>query len=210
MEAVAKFPFKATADDELSFEKGSILKILNTENDENWYKAEQNGRDGYIPATYIEMKPHQWYHGKISRSSAEELLMRQNIDGVFLIRESERSPGDFSLSVRYNNAVQHFKVLRDGSGKYFLWVVKFNSLNELVEYHRTSSVSRTQNIMLRDLNNDKGKKTIVKALFDFVPQEEGELAFKRGDMIEVIEKEDPNWWKGKLNSNEGLFPVKLC
>lgn len=29
------------------------------ENDENWYKAEMNGRDGFIPSTYIEMKPHE-------------------------------------------------------------------------------------------------------------------------------------------------------
>ncbi|CAB4002121.1 growth factor receptor-bound 2 [Paramuricea clavata] len=204
MEAVAKFQFKATADDELSFEKGSIVKVLNTENDENWYKAEVNGRDGFIPATYIEMRPHDWYHGKISRNDAEELLKKQTHDGAFLIRDSERSPGDFSLSVRYNNAVQHFKVLRDGAGKYFLWVVKFNSLNELVDYHRTSSVSRTQQIFLRDMT--KAGKAMVKALFDFTPQEEGELEFKRGDIIEVIEKDDANWWKGKLNNNEGLFP----
>jgi hypothetical protein len=47
--------------------------------------------------------------------------------------------------------VQHFKVLRDGAGKYFLWVVKFNSLNELVDYHRSTSVSRNQQIFLRDI-----------------------------------------------------------
>lgn len=70
-------------------------------------------------------------------------------------------PQSVDVHFRYNNAVQHFKVLRDGSGKYFLWVVKFNSLNELVEYHRTSSVSRTQNIMLRDLNNDKVCKVLA-------------------------------------------------
>ena len=94
MEALAKFPFKATADDELSFAKGSIVKVglyiivkyensthwwrtfevkfskltteifdsqvLNMDNDQNWYKAEQNGRDGFIPKNYIEMKPHEW------------------------------------------------------------------------------------------------------------------------------------------------------
>ena len=54
-------------------------------------------------------------------------------------------------SHRYGNDVQHFKVLRDGAGKYFLWVVKFSSLNELVEYHRTTSVSRNQQIFLRDI-----------------------------------------------------------
>jgi growth factor receptor-bound protein 2 len=47
--------------------------------------------------------------------------------------------------------VQHFKVLRDAQGKFFLWVVKFNSLNELVEYHRTASVSRSQDVKLRDM-----------------------------------------------------------
>lgn len=52
---------------------------------------------------------------------------------------------------RCSDGVQHFKVLRDAAGKFFLWVVKFNSLNELVEYHRTSSVSRSQNVMLRDM-----------------------------------------------------------
>lgn len=53
--------------------------------------------------------------------------------------------------VRYQDGVQHFKVLRDGAGKYFLWVAKFNSLNELVDYHRTSSVSRSQTIMFKDM-----------------------------------------------------------
>lgn len=53
--------------------------------------------------------------------------------------------------LRFGNDVQHFKVLRDGAGKYFLWVVKFNSLNELVDYHRTTSVSRNQQIFLRDI-----------------------------------------------------------
>lgn len=52
---------------------------------------------------------------------------------------------------RFGGGVQHFKVLRDGAGKYFLWVVKFSSLNQLVDYHRTSSVSRTQTIYLKDM-----------------------------------------------------------
>lgn len=52
---------------------------------------------------------------------------------------------------RFGDQVQHFKVLRDGAGKYFLWVVKFDSLNDLVKYHRTASVSRTQTVYLQDL-----------------------------------------------------------
>lgn len=62
---------------------------------------------------------------------------------------------------RYGNDVQHFKVLRDGAGKYFLWVVKFSSLNELVEYHRTTSVSRNQQIFLRDIEQVTQVRTSI-------------------------------------------------
>lgn len=55
------------------------------------------------------------------------------------------------ICLRCGDGVQHFKVLRDAQSKFFLWVVKFNSLNELVEYHRSASVSRSQDIKLRDM-----------------------------------------------------------
>ncbi|KAK7021787.1 Protein enhancer of sevenless, partial [Halocaridina rubra] len=53
------------------------------------------------------------------------------------------------------DGVQHFKVLRDAQGKFFLWVVKFNSLNELVEYHRSASVSRSHDIKLKDMTPEE-------------------------------------------------------
>lgn len=55
---------------------------------------------------------------------------------------------------RSQDQVQHFKVLRDGMGKYFLWVVKFDSINELIEYHRTTSVNRGQNLLLKDMGSE--------------------------------------------------------
>lgn len=49
---------------------------------------------------------------------------------------------------------------------------------------------------------------VYVAAYEFTPEEEGELYFKRGDKIQVLDKEDANWWKGRnLSSNqEGLFP----
>lgn len=67
MEAVAKHDFNATADDELSFRKNQVLKILNMEDDMNWYRAELDGKEGLIPSNYIEMKNHDWYYGRITR-----------------------------------------------------------------------------------------------------------------------------------------------
>jgi hypothetical protein len=63
---------------------------------------------------------------------------------------------------RYQDQVQHFKVLRDGMGKYFLWVVKFDSINELIEYHRTTSVNRGQNLLLKDMNSEQTTSYVIK------------------------------------------------
>ncbi|KAK7113476.1 growth factor receptor-bound protein 2-like [Littorina saxatilis] len=205
MEAIAKHDFQATAEDELSFKKGSILKILSKEDDKNWYRAEQDGREGYVPNNYINMKSHPWYVGNITRSRAEQMLMQGTYpDGTFMVRRSESAPGEFSITVKYGDGVQHFKVLRDGAGKYFLWVAKFNSLNELVDYHRTSSVSRTHTILFRDM---PVQNSYVEAKFDFEPQDSDELGFRRKDRIKVLEQSNDNWWKGELNGRIGVFPA---
>lgn len=46
--------------------------------------------------------------------------------------------------------MQHFKVLREASGKYFLWEEKFNSLNELVDFYRTTTIAKKRQVFLRD------------------------------------------------------------
>ena len=65
---------------------------------------------------------------------------------------------------RCGDGVQHFKVLRDAQGKFFLWVVKFNSLNELVDYHRSTSVSRSQDIKLRDMTPEEVRNFLYLSL----------------------------------------------
>ncbi|MGH0138367.1 UNVERIFIED_CONTAM: hypothetical protein FKN15_032908 [Acipenser sinensis] len=158
MEAVALYVFQASENDELSFKKGDILKITNMEDDQNWFTAELGGLKGFIPKNYIKVKPHPWFAGRISRHVAEERLSRQRECGVFLVRESESSPGEFSVSVSYGDLVQHFKVMSNGRGRYFIWEEQFNSLNELVDYYRTTSIARGQTVFLRDEERRKTKK----------------------------------------------------
>jgi len=47
----------------------------------------------------------------------------------------------------------------------------------------------------------------VRALFDFVPSEPGELQFKKGDIIAVLESVFKDWWKGSLRGQVGIFPL---
>ncbi|CAP39657.2 Protein CBG23363 [Caenorhabditis briggsae] len=198
MEAIAEHDFQAGPNNELSFRRGNILKVLNKDEDPHWFKAELDGHEGFIPSNFIRMRECPWYLGKITRNDAEVLLKRKNVkDGNFLVRQCESSPGEFSVSVRFQDSIQHFKVLRDKGGKYYLWTEKHNSLNE------TASVSRTHTLLLSDMTIEV---KFVQALFDFNPQESEELAFKRGDVIILIDKTDSNWWEGQLNNRRGIFP----
>lgn len=156
MEAVAKFDFTASGEDELSFHTGDILKILS--NQEEWLKAELGSQEGYVPKNFIDIQFPEWFHEGLSRHQAENLLMGKEV-GFFIIRASQSSPGDFSISVRHEEDVQHFKVMRDNKGNYFLWTEKFPSLNKLVDYYRTTSISKQKQIFLRDRpREDQGRR----------------------------------------------------
>lgn len=51
----------------------------------------------------------------------------------------------------------------------------------------------------------------VVALYDFDAQADGDLDFKAGDRIEVIEKTESSedWWTGRLDGRQGVFPGEL-
>ncbi|XP_075408789.1 GRB2-related adapter protein 2 [Tenrec ecaudatus] len=156
MEAVAKFDFTASGEDELSFHSGDVLKILS--NQEEWFKAELGSQEGYVPKNFIAIQFPEWFHEGLSRHQAENLLMGKEV-GFFIIRASQSSPGDFSISVRHEDDVQHFKVMRDNKGNYFLWTEKFPSLNKLVDFYRTTSISKQKQIYLRDRSReDQGRR----------------------------------------------------
>jgi len=51
----------------------------------------------------------------------------------------------------------------------------------------------------------------VIANYDFKPEGTDELPFRRGEIIYVLNKNDPNWWMGEIirdntQVSRGLFP----
>ncbi|KAI0089772.1 BAR-domain-containing protein [Irpex rosettiformis] len=52
------------------------------------------------------------------------------------------------------------------------------------------------------------EKQYVVALYDFEAQADGDLAFRTGDRIEVVERTGSaeDWWTGRLNGVQGVFP----
>ncbi|KPM03685.1 endophilin-A-like protein [Sarcoptes scabiei] len=46
-----------------------------------------------------------------------------------------------------------------------------------------------------------------QALYDFDAENENEISFKEGDIIQLVSQVDDNWYEGNLNGRNGLFPV---
>lgn len=46
-------------------------------------------------------------------------------------------------------------------------------------------------------------------MYDFLPQEQGELLLKKGDEVTVEDEIDRHWWKGKnaRTQEAGLYPA---
>ncbi|TRY81495.1 hypothetical protein DNTS_033323 [Danionella cerebrum] len=83
-----------------------------------------------------------WFHGGVSRTEAQRLLEEQGqVDGMFLIRDSNLHPQCFVLSLSYKLKTKHYLIipLEQGDRQHYTMddgVTLFSDLLQLVEFHQ--------------------------------------------------------------------------
>uniref|UniRef100_H2LPQ2 Chimaerin n=1 Tax=Oryzias latipes TaxID=8090 RepID=H2LPQ2_ORYLA len=79
----------------------------------------------------VENRPKYYgreFHGMISREETDQLLSQA--EGSYLIRESQRQPGTYTLALRFGNQTRNFRLYHDG--KHFVGEKRFESIHDLV------------------------------------------------------------------------------
>ncbi|XP_013362966.1 PREDICTED: tyrosine-protein kinase Srms [Chinchilla lanigera] len=143
----ALYDFTARCAAELSVSRGDRLYALKEEGD-YIFACRLSGPPsaGLVPITYVAKAAPEtpadqpWFFSGISRTQAQQLLLSPaNAPGAFLIRPSESSLGGYSLSVRAQAKVCHYRICTAPSGSLYLQEGQlFPSLEALLTYYKAN------------------------------------------------------------------------
>ncbi|KAL3983760.1 pyruvate dehydrogenase E2 component (dihydrolipoamide acetyltransferase) [Sarotherodon galilaeus] len=119
---------------------GEKLKVVAQE--AYWWRVRsiQTGKENYIPGSHVARVYHGWLFEGVERQKAEELLLLPgNRVGSFLVRESTRERGLYSLSVRHRS-VKHYRIFRlDNSWYYISPRLTFQCLEDMINHYSDSA-----------------------------------------------------------------------
>ena len=86
------------------------MTLQNKMNNKAESKGETGEGGGAAGRDVVKVTAMPWFHGKISRETAEKLLQPRS-DGLFLVRESTNFPGDYTLCVCFEGRVEHYRII---------------------------------------------------------------------------------------------------
>lgn len=137
-EVTAIHSYKGKVDEhELSFDYGDQLKIIKiVAKDPQWALAEYKGKQGYVALNYVKPKSvtMPWYHGNLTREQAE-FLLKDTLEGSYLMRVSTHYPGDFTLCLKSESKVENYHI-KQLNGRFTIDDENmFKNLIELVDFY---------------------------------------------------------------------------
>ncbi|XP_054644789.1 megakaryocyte-associated tyrosine-protein kinase isoform X2 [Dunckerocampus dactyliophorus] len=158
-QCVAKGDHRKPKPGELAYHKGDILTIVDTSIiSKGCYKARHNstGDEGIINCANVRergalrvdpsLSLMPWFHGKISGPHAVCQLQPAQ-DGLFLVRESIRHPGDYVLCVSVCGEVIHYRVLHQDNTLTIDSKQHFCNLIDMIEFYSHNKGSLAQTLL---------------------------------------------------------------
>ncbi|XP_013856158.1 megakaryocyte-associated tyrosine-protein kinase [Austrofundulus limnaeus] len=164
VQCVTKCDNRKPKSGELAYRKGHILTIIDTSMRKGYYRARHNatGEEGLINSNNVRERAAlrvdpslslmPWFHGKISGPEAVSKLQPAE-DGLFLVRESIRHPGDYVLCVSFSGEVVHYRVIYQDNKLTVDYKQYFYNLIDMIEFY-----SRNNDSIVTTLTKPKKKQ----------------------------------------------------
>lgn len=84
----------------------------------------------------------------------------------------------------------------------------FNTSRHTIDL-KAIETSPVSSVMLPLQLISDGSVVYAEALWDHVTMDDQELGFKAGDVIEVVDATNKEWWWGRIMDSEGWFPASF-
>ncbi|XP_048037055.1 ras GTPase-activating protein 1 [Megalobrama amblycephala] len=146
---------KVPETDEISFFKGDTF-IVHNELEDGWLwvtnvRTDEQGLivEDLVKEVGREEDPHEgkaWFHGKINKQEAYNLLMTVGQVGSFLVRPSDSTPGDYSLYFRNTETIRRFKISPTPSNQFMMGGRYYNSIDDIIEHYRKEQIVEGHNL----------------------------------------------------------------
>lgn len=145
---VARYDYKGNSSEDLAFNKNDHLETTLALMEGDWWVARSKSTKqiGFVPSNYVfklrslegaNTAQPAWYLGRLGRAETEmRLKMPANKDGAFVIRDSDTSSHMYSLSLKHEDDVKHYRIKPfDEGGFYINKKVVFSTIYDLVEHY---------------------------------------------------------------------------
>ena len=148
---------------------------------------------------------YSWYFGPLNRDETNEILIPEKEPGFFLVRESQSIRGDFVLCVKEENKISHYIINKitnpAGITRFRIGDQEFSDIPSLLNFYKTHYLDTTSLIK-------PAKRAKYVAKFDFAGKDPEDLPFKKGDVLELISKDEKEWWTCRNSRGDvGQIPV---
>ncbi|XP_078513060.1 intersectin-1 isoform X4 [Lissotriton helveticus] len=228
-EYIAMYTYESSEQGDLTFQQGD--KILVIKKDGDWWTGTVGDKSGVFPSNYVRLKDSE------AAGTAGKTGSLGKKPEIAQVIASYTATGPEQLTLAPGQLILIRKKNPGGWWEGELQERRLPaSLPELSAHKTTSDLDKARGkkrqigwfpanyVKLLSPGTNKSTPTEppkpttlpsmcqVIGMYDYIAQNDDELAFAKGQIINVLNKEDPDWWKGEVNGHVGLFPsnyVKL-
>uniref|UniRef100_A0ACB8E842 Uncharacterized protein n=1 Tax=Sphaerodactylus townsendi TaxID=933632 RepID=A0ACB8E842_9SAUR len=214
--AVVLHDFLAEHPDDLGLKSGETVYLLK-KIDDLWYRGKCSNQTGIFPASFVKVIVD--IPGESNRKNVQ--FSSPGVTGPRCIARFEYigdqndelsfAEGEIIFLKEYVNEEWAKGELRGVTGIFPLNFVEVIEDLPVADAGATPKNKKDNCASVRQL--EQHSREWCEALHDFPAETSEDLSFKKGDHILILEHVDAEWYRGRLNGKEGIFPavfIRIC